>query len=248
MKVPLEMGNRNGLMVPKEYAGPKKLVIAWVHGGQCEPDFYESLLEFLLHDGSQHGRHIFAGVASRRSIYVTDNRNECVRDFLATPADAMLWIDPDHRFSHEQVYRLVDSLDADHPIVGGLYFNYMKNGHLYPIWHEESGNPAAPLQLCSKTNLNEIREVAAVGTGFMAVQRRVFEAMREADDGSNGDHVWFRREMLVDTRLSEDVSFCLRARKLGFKVWGNSYVVVDHRKGVWLNWDHFVKHWQADEG
>jgi hypothetical protein len=241
MNVPLKMASRNGLVVPEEYA-TRKLAIAWASGGHMEPEFWTSLLEFLLHEGSPKGRKIFAGIAERRSPYVDDNRNLCVRDFLNGPADTLLFVDPDHRYGVQQVYALIDSLGPDRAIVGGLYFNYWQDGNIYPVWRQ--WNEDGSLGHVTRVKPDEMIEVAAVGAGFMAVQRRVFEEMEKAKL-DNGNWPWFGRDVVQGVHVGEDVTFCLRAAKLGFKVWGNSHVIVDHKKGTWLNWDSFTKHWQA---
>jgi len=241
------MAGRNGIFVPKEYAGPKKLVIGWSQGGHPEPEFYESLLQFMLHDGSPHGRHMFAGIVTARSCYIENNRNTDVRAFLATPTDprdVLLFIDTDHRYAADQVYALLDSIDDEHPVVGGLYFNYWEDGNIYPVWLEDDG--MGGLRNCQKIDRNTIREVQVVGAGFMAIQRRVLDAMAEAHDGSD-DWVWFGRDVVKGVRVGDDSTFCLRAAKLGFKVWGNSHVIIDHKKGRWLNWGDFERHW-IDKG
>lgn len=238
------MAPRGGLLVPKEYAGPKKCIIGFAQGGHPEPEFYESLLQFLLHDGSPQGRHVFAGIVSARSPYIENNRNICVQNFRATPTDptdALLFIDTDHRYTPDQIYGLLDSLDEEHPVVGGLYFNYWEDGNIYPVWleHAEDGT----LRNCTKVAPNQMQEVAAVGSGFMAIQRRVLDAMAEAHGGDNW--TWFGRDVVQGVHVGDDTTFCLRAAALGFKVWGNTNVIVDHCKKRWLGWQDFSKHWTS---
>jgi hypothetical protein len=236
------MGSRNGLLVPKEYA-VRKLAIAWAQGGHPEPAFYGSLLQFMHADLlSPQGRKIFGGIAENQSCYIENNKNACVRDFLAGAADALLFVDTDHRYTPEQVYALVDSLDNEHPIVGGLYFNYWGDGNIYPVWLERG--ETGVLQNWTNVRRDALVEMAAVGGGFMAIQRRVLEEMAKVytEDES---WTWFGRDVENKKRLGDDTTFCLRAAKLGFKVWGNSHVIVDHKKGRWLGWDDFTKHWRA---
>jgi hypothetical protein len=237
VKVPLPMASRNGLMVPQEYA-VKRLAIAWAQGGHPEPAFYGSLLQFLLTDS--HGRKVFGGIAEHQSCYIENNKNACVRDFLSGPADTLLFVDTDHRYTAEQVYTLIDSLGPDRPIVGGLYFNYWDDGNIYPVWLERG--EGGRLQNWTRVQRDTMVEVASVGGGFMAVQRRVFEEMAKVYT-EDEDWVWFGRDVENRRQLGDDATFCIRAAKLGFKVWGNSHVIVDHKKGRWLGWDDFTKHW-----
>lgn len=241
MKVPLEMGNRNGLLVPKEYA-TKQLHVAFATGGHSEEEFWESLLFFKHFDASPQGRHIFNGLTKRHSPFIENNRNECVAEFLKGPCDTLLFIDTDHRFSPQQVYALLDSMDSAHAVVAGLYFNYWENGNIYPVWFERGADGG--LQNCTRTQPNTITEIVAAGGGFLAIQRRVLEAMRDAKLDTP-DWAWFGRDLVNGVHVDCDMSFCLRAAKLGFKVWGNSHVIVDHKKGRWLGWNDFAKHWSA---
>lgn len=238
----IKFAERNGLAVPEQYGAPKSIVIAWASGGHPEGEFYESLIKFFAQDAQQ--RRLWRGMLAQRSVYVDNNRNSCVKQFLEGGiGDVLLFVDQDHRFTIEQVYALMDSVDVEHQVVGGLYFNYAeRDGKLYPVWLERSDNG---LRSLSRIAPNEIREVAAVGAGFMAITRNVLIQIQAkyADDPWH----WFGRDIHFGEHVGEDVCFCLRATECGYKVWGNSHVIVDHRKGKWLNWTDFQRDWLLTE-
>ena len=76
-------------------------------------------------------------------------------------------------------------------------------------------------------NFDEPLEVTETGTGFMMVQRRVFERIAEAhpelqyeDDWTNETLTAFFNAPVLNRRLlSEDFDFCRLVRELGMKVW-----------------------------
>lgn len=92
-------------------------------------------------------------------------------------------------------------------------------------------------------------EIEYAGTGFMACHRDVLDALAPTLPLCHPDQGWsFRPFFLpmvapmmtaygfeVPAYLSEDWAFCHRARQVGFKVWLERTVVIDHQKGLALN-------------
>ena len=70
-------------------------------------------------------------------------------------------------------------------------------------------------------------EVSHTGFGFLLIKKGVFESMT---------YPWFkpiekRIGDMVDFTM-EDVSFCLRAKEAGFKIYIDPQVIVGHEKKV----------------
>ena len=145
--------------------------------------------------------------------------------------DFMFWIDSDIIFSTEQVMSLIKH---DKDIVSGCYV--MHDNQRYPIvidmndqfylknGHYEFVDRTKLAQLGEK---NELFKVAYVGFGFMCIKKGVFESMTYpyfkpvcVDFGT--DH--------LNELASEDVSWCLHVRKLGFDVLVDPNVIVMHQK------------------
>jgi hypothetical protein len=80
--------------------------------------------------------------------------------------------------------------------------------------------------------------VAATGTGCLLVHRDVLEDMRLKRGGSI--HSWFGYDQFTteagEWELGEDLSFCLRARDAGWKVYVDTTLPVGHHKGSKVWW------------
>lgn len=87
-------------------------------------------------------------------------------------------------------------------------------------------------------------EIEYAATGFLAVHRRVLDAMIPTLTLCHPDQVWSFWPMFqpmvaaprgLDEYLSEDWAFCQRARDLGFKVWLDPSVRIGHLSQIELN-------------
>lgn len=153
--------------------------------------------------------------------YVDDARNAVVRAFLReTTCDRLLMIDSDISFVPADIARLeADKLD----IVTGVYYNLF-DGQIKPVLtliedevKSESDEP--------------LLEVVACGGGFLMMTRRMLEKML----GEYGEPCpWFAEPIDGPIHWGEDVTFCLRARELGYKVIADLRVQVSHYKTIRL--------------
>jgi FkbM family methyltransferase len=162
---------------------------------------------------------------------VSRARNSLTRDFLRSDAEYLLFLDTDLIFSPAHVASL---LSRPGDIVGGLYpkkqqgkLEFVVNSHLVP-------KPIQP---------DGLQEMRYVGTGFMRIHRRVFEKMIEVygdqlkytpdtNPGETEYDFWsvgvYQYEDGRRRYLSEDWYFCQRALDLGFQVWADTRVQVEH--------------------
>ena len=134
-----------------------------------------------------------------------------------------LSIDSDMVFDPEQVKRLCGH---DEDIVGGFYAKKQEK-----LEYVCCALPEKP-----EADSRGLMEMKRIGTGFLMVKRRVFEAMKEKWKdtetfiNSHKEEVFNFYPMGVVNReyVSEDWYFCDRARELGFKVYGDTEVVLGH--------------------
>jgi hypothetical protein len=159
-------------------------------------------------------------VFMRRCTLLPRARNQLAKDAIDWNANYLLWIDGDHSFPRQSLFRL---LSLNLPVVGANY----------PI----RANPTAPcatalsggaLATTEKLALaGAVEEVAHLGLGFCLVDIRVIRALR------NGKPLF--QNLLwgegTDESIGEDVHFFRRVREAGFKVH------VDHG----LSWD--IRHY-----
>jgi hypothetical protein len=136
--------------------------------------------------------------------------------------DKILWIDSDIEWDLDAFKKLWLS---DKPIISGLYQTNL-NGTVAVALDNGQGLP----RKANKVEFllwDEPFEAWGVGFGFVMMKHRVFESI---------DRPWFEIEKIrwphmdFDTNVGEDYSFCVRARRAGFKVWVDPTVKVKHHK------------------
>jgi hypothetical protein len=202
----------------------RKLFVALPVYGALDVFFTQSLIKFLNEPPCPIALRMNPG-----DSLVSRSRNTLTADFLESDATHLLFIDTDLIFSAEQVARL---LAHDKDIVAGFY----------PKKQE------GPVQWVCNAHLTEqpigadgFQEVRYMGTGFLLVKRCVFECMIalfpelafKADHRDRIEHDFWSvgtYQYADGTRryLSEDWFFCQRALDAGFKVWGDTRIVLKH--------------------
>lgn len=142
--------------------------------------------------------------------------------------DYLMWIDSDIIFTPQQFQRL---LNHDKDIISGAYMMAGgKNLAAVKEWNEEFFKKHGYFQFLLPEDIKkkeELIEVSYAGMGFMLVKKGVFESM---------SYPWFRPiekkiGNMVDFTM-EDVSFCLRAKEKGYKIWVDPKVRIGHEKKV----------------
>ena len=171
---------------------------------------------------------------------IAQPRNDLVEAFLETECDHLLFVDTDIEFVPEDVDAL---LADDKDIVGAHYLNKYTD--------VEEPIPVASIPLgggkfgrATAENLKQetgLVEVAGLGMGFTLIKRGVL------DDLQTGA-LWPFSEMSVTGEqlgeppdsedkdvahlISEDITFCFRAARLGYKAYLDLDVKVGHHKST----------------
>jgi len=161
---------------------------------------------------------------------VDEARNDIFRIWLDTKeTDYLFMVDTDMNFPNDALLRLIQH---DKDIVGGLCFT---SDHLLSkvtptiailVPQEGGGNSLQPLWDYPEDSLVPCD---ATGGAFILVKREVAVKMREAR-GKDHAMPWFAHGMHGNTRIGEDIGFCLSARALGFEVWVDTGLVIGHVK------------------
>ena len=170
---------------------------------------------------------------------IADSRNALARQFLNHRAKAeWLWVlDPDIEFMPDACHRLLEVADPKHaPIVAGAYWNEYADpdeGVQHALtWHAQTEKG---LQLFRRLpKIDQAIELGSCGMGCTLIHRSVFTklARLHRDD----PWPWFGHDIIpgLEDRAGEDVTFCLRARKAGFRVVGHCGVTVEHYKPTYM--------------
>jgi hypothetical protein len=154
------------------------------------------------------------------------SRNILTKEFLDSDADKLLMLDADILFTPGHIQRISSH---DEPLVGGLYSKKDVQGNVCC----ERLPDVEPMP--DERGLIPLRYI---GTGFMCATRDLLNRMikqfpeimyiqegtsiKMHDFWSVGVHQGSKRY------LTEDWWFCQRATDLGYKIWGDSQVMLQH--------------------
>lgn len=224
-----------------------KVVIGYVHPVEVAVGFHHSLLMLMLRDQATSRR--VANVLPRNaSANITNARNGIVRDFLESDADWLWMVDADMVFEPDTLDRLLDAAhDRSHPIVGGLCYGVHDN-RLFPTLYGLSEHDGVPCVVRFDTfPKDQLFAVDATGAACVLVHRSVLE--RIGAERFNPAYPWFQETVLPGTEaqvVGEDVTFCFRARALGFPVHVHTGIHVGHQKTYVLTHDMYLQQIAAE--
>jgi hypothetical protein len=134
----------------------------------------------------------------------------------------IFWIDSDVEWTPEAFLAI---LKSEHPIIGGLY-QTSPDGTVAVAKFDDKGLPRK-VHESEFIMEDEPIEVFGLGFGFIAMEQGIFETM---------DRPWFKIEQIqwdgfdFTTNVGEDYSWCMNARRNGFKIMLDPTVKVRHHK------------------
>jgi len=158
---------------------------------------------------------------------VTRARNMIADEFMKSDCDSLLFIDADMTFDPDSVIRLL-AWNQTNPIVAGAY-EARKEGKVYIL---SLDGDADNIHMDSMGLVRAHR----VATGFMMIQRAVFEGLRDKHPewehkDTNSDNMlygYFDFKLTREGYIGEDFLFCDRAREAGFTVWIDPTIALGH--------------------
>lgn len=157
-------------------------------------------------------------------------RSVVASKFLESDCDVLLFIDADILFKSGDALKLCRiCYEQGLDIVGAPY---LKKTTVAPQFSFKTLNDEE-MEMGSGGGVYEVR---AVPTGFMAINRKVLEKMKETMPLCNPRSLKFYpffipEAKLIDNEwiyLGEDWAFTERAREMGFKCWVDSRIVLKH--------------------
>ena len=156
--------------------------------------------------------------------FVGRARNQIVSRFLESDFTDLLMIDSDILYGPEHVDRI-----ASHnvPVVAGFYPKKAPGSTVWVANHHKAND---------KVNEDGLVRVSTIGTGFIKIQRKVLEKMRDTHlasryivDGTDIVEYEFFPFRVVNGKLrSEDWAFCDNCHELGFPVYGDTKCLLRH--------------------
>jgi hypothetical protein len=196
------------------------------YGGMLLESTMTSLIKFILLAG-RAGLNWSIDTMVNESL-ITRGRNNLMAKMLTNKAAThFMFIDADIRFEAESVLQM---MAANKDIIAGMYPKKS-----YPI--------AYNINLKAQTKLQgPLFTVDTAATGFLMFKREVYEKLIEAhpntkyvDDVGLGKqyepNMFAIFDCVIDEKghyLSEDWTFCRRASALGFDIWCDGRVLLNH--------------------
>lgn len=183
----------------------KALLATPLHSGAAEREFIIGLLQ-------AHGLYA-AWTCLEGQANISRARDILAAQFLASDCTSLIFIDGDVGFSRQDLQWL---LESQYPITAGLYQRKNTSGQwvCFPQPDAASDEPASMHH----------KRVQRVGTGFLRIDRVVFQTLIEQKLvveyplESNRLHTFFPTGVFDGQFLSEDYYFCELAARAGFPI------------------------------
>lgn len=226
------------------------MVATPMYGGMCTGNYVQGLLN-TANDLRQRDVEMYWTQLSNESL-IPRARNELVRLFMASGLDYLMFIDADIGFDGTAVGTL---LDAGKSVICGIYPKKEINwpvvaaaaveGRAATALRDYSGSFVfnLPSDAPAETDEQGLIKVRHGGTGFMLIERRVFEELEPHVPKFRAGYIpgaaedaqfprmseYFATSIDADgALLSEDYHFCETWRKHGGEVYAHPFIKLEH--------------------
>lgn len=206
------------------------VAVGYVHVNMVHEGFANSLAKMCLNPANK-----IVGIISTSNPRQEVARNHAIAEFLAGPAEWLMWIDTDMTFDIDSVQRLLATAKREKAdAVTGLGFILKRaenavipNGYM---WDQE----LAQFREIEQYPSGKAIPVDGTGAGFVLVHRKVFEAFR-AQYGDTWHQTWLHHPS-NDGPMGHDLAFFFEVtQNLGFKLVWDTAVKTGHIKHFELN-------------
>jgi hypothetical protein len=209
--------------------------------GYCRPrliynvggGFVDGLCDYFL-----NGRHDLVAVHQQNwGADLAVGWNLVVDRFLAGPGEYLFMIDADMTFTAATMDKLLDAAAPDR-LTGGLCFVFDEELNLvkptiyratYEATRDLTRDSFAGFRPELDYPADQLVAADATGMAFLAIPRACLEAMRDA---KLEPLPYYDHDTIDGVRLSEDTTFCLRAKAVGWPLRIHTGVSVGHDKRI----------------
>lgn len=217
------------------------LVLGWCDNGYTDSLFTSHLTALALK--TAHTLDI-QGVGIIQTIggQIARQRQDLLRDFEASNAEWLLWVDSDIMIPYEAFELLWNSKDVEtRPVVCGVYFITMEMNQTLPqpypcIFVKADDGKNKPVHPLPE---NELIPIDVAGLGFTLMHKSVAHKLRETYGNTTFSIT------IGDNHISEDVSFFYKLKDLGIPVYAHTGALVPHVKRFLLDANYYNLWWNA---
>lgn len=190
----------------------KRILIAVPCFDHVDVDFAQSLVSL---DTADIGGKVSIAFLPGSLIYVA--RDMLADQAIAMDADYVLWLDSDVVFTPDLLHNL---LAHDVDFVTGMYFE--RRPPFGPVLYKKIRYGETPAEYEAEKYLDypqkELFEIDACGFGAVLVRTQVIKDVRER----------YYHAFAPQQGFGEDISFCIRAKNVGYKLWCDSSIQLGH--------------------
>lgn len=212
------------------------LIATPMYGHQCYMAYFTSCLA-LQESCMKSGMDVNWLTTGNESL-IQRARNTSAMTFLTTPYQKLMFIDADIEFSPEDVAKLWN-LNTDIAVAA---YSMKRKDRPLSAWKDGKlvNLDDLPVNHAASEAARHILDVDYAGTGFMMIDRGVFEAMIAAHpeyehiEGQDLTPCWSFFDCRVEEDkgkriyLSEDYFFCKRAREMGYSIKMDTTIRLKH--------------------
>ena len=157
-------------------------------------------------------------VAVCRSSLVYDSRNKLAEIAVNNDFDRVLWLDSDMSFEPDMMTRLIADMDEGREFVCGIY--HSRKTPIRPVIYAELRENDGVTEAINIDPIpeNSVFEIAAAGFGCVMMNTDVLKRAAGEND----------YPFVPIKGWGEDLSFCVKAKRAGVKLWCDSGVKVGH--------------------
>lgn len=153
---------------------------------------------------------------------VYDARNALAQEAIDTGADRILFIDSDMYFNPDMMERMAQDLDDGADMVSGICFT--RRFPTQPCVYKtvdifNGGILTGKTEVYTDYPRDKVFQIAGCGFGAVMMDTKVLKDITDAHGKPFNP---------IPGILGEDLSFCYRARDLGFKIFCDSRIKVGH--------------------
>ena len=193
----------------------------------------------LCHTLGKMGHEVFPFIID--SCFVDEGRNVCFEKAKEKNVDYLFFIDSDIYISSDLRETIDKMINLNKDVVAALYFgrNVPHRPSALQIT-ENIGIYKSILEIPEKPFQIEI-----TGCGFTLIKRKILNAFTgEIIQKIGKPFSFIEKHNMADDPHREDISFCLRLKKLGFEIWIDPTIETGHvfKTGInKLHWDAAAK-------